>query len=367
MTQGQLLSRRVSALRRLCRRKGVDAILLTSRRSVRYFSGFRGEDSFLLVARRRLRLLTDGRFAEQARLECPHIPAIVREGRMRGAIARALEGLAVRRLAVEGRAMTVNYLAELRRAFPKLRFKPLGEEVEALREVKDAAELAAIRKAVRVAEAAFLELLAGGRRSFVGRTEAQVAAELEYRMRLKGAERAAFETIVAAGVHSAMPHHRAGGARIKAGDFVLIDWGAVVDGYCSDLTRVVFTGSIPSPVARLYEIVLRAQSAGMRAIRAGATCAAVDAAARAVIVEAGYGRAFAHGLGHGLGLEVHESPRLGRRARQRLRAGMVVTVEPGVYVPGLGGVRIEDDVLVAPGGRRRLSRLARRAEAMVLR
>ena len=186
-------------------------------------------------------------------------------------------------------------------------------------------------------------------------------------MRSAGAERAAFETIVAAGPHSALPHYRPGPTRIRRGDAVLIDWGAVVAGYCSDLTRVVFTGRIPPQLACIYEIVLRAQSAGAAAVKPGCRCEAADASAREVIAAAGYGEAFAHGLGHGIGLEVHESPRLGTRSRQRLAAGMVVTVEPGIYLPGVGGVRIEDDVVVTATGQRRLSRLPRRIEAMVLR
>jgi len=366
MTDRKVLGSRLSALRALCRRKRAGAILLTDRHHVRYFSGFTGEDSFLLAGRRWVRLLTDGRFTEQARIECPHVKAIRRDGRMLDAIAAALAGRRVRALAVEGNAMTVTLRAELQRALPRVRIKPLSGEVAALREVKDAVELASIRKAVRSAERGFAELLAAGRKRFVGRTETEVAAELEYRMRLHGAEGAAFETIVAAGAHAAMPHYRPGAARIRPGDFVLIDWGAVVGGYCSDLTRVVFTGRIPPRIARIYEVVLRAQSAGVRALRPGATCGDADAAARDVIAEAGHAEAFAHGLGHGLGLEVHESPRLGRGVKQALAAGMVVTVEPGIYLPGTGGVRIEDDVLVVPGGRRRLSRLPRDLQAMVL-
>jgi len=210
------------------------------------------------------------------------------------------------------------------------------------------------------------DLLAGGRKKFIGRSEREVAAELEYRMRLHGAERTSFETIVAAGAHAALPHYRAGSTRIRAGQAVLIDWGAVVDGYCSDLTRVVFTGRIRPPIASVYEIVLRAQAAGIAAVAPGATCQSADAAARAVIDRAGYGKAFGHGLGHGLGLQVHERPHVARGVDRKLQAGMVVTVEPGIYLPGVGGVRIEDDVLVTPGGRRRLTTLPRDIRAMVL-
>ena len=358
--------KRLSALRRVCRRAGVDAVLLTDPRHVRYISGFTGEDSFLLVEPRRVTLLTDGRFAEQARIECPAVRAVVRTGPMRDAVREALRERPVRRLGIEGRSMTVARRTELARALKGVRLKALGGEVEALREVKDAAELKAIRKAVRVAEGAFRDLLAGGRKAFVGRRESEVAADLEYRMRQRGAERASFETIVAAGTHAALPHYRPGRTRIRAGQPVLIDWGAVVAGYSSDLTRVVFTGSMPAPVARIYDIVLCAQRAGVKAVRAGVTGGSVDAAARRVIDRAGYGERFGHGLGHGVGLDVHEGPRLGSKARGRLRAGMVVTVEPGIYLPGIGGVRIEDDVLVTGRGRKVLSALPKDLDDIVL-
>lgn len=367
MKAHEALKPRLAALRRLCRSRRVGAVLLTGRHSVRYFSGFTGEDSVLLVGRRWARLLTDGRFAEQARIECPRLATIVRRGPMPEAVAAALAGRGVRRLGIEGNHTSVALAADLDRALVKTRTRTFAGQIDALRQAKDPAELKAIRKAIRAAEGAFADLTAGGRKNFVGRTERDIAAELEYLMRRRGAERAAFETIVAAGAHAALPHYRPGPARVRPGDAVLIDWGAVVGGYCSDLTRVVFTGRIPSPIARVYEIVLRAQSAGAAAVGPGATCESADAAAREVIAAEGYGEAFAHGLGHGIGLEVHERPRLGTRAPELLRAGMVVTVEPGIYLPGVGGVRIEDDLLVTPGGRRRLSTLPRLAADMRLR
>ncbi len=361
------LRRRLTALGRLCRSQRVGAVLLTCRQSVRYFSGFTGEDSFLLVGRGWARLLTDGRFAEQARIECPHLRAIVRRGRMVDAITGALAGRRLRRLGIEGSHISVSFRAELDRALGRIRTRAFGREIYSLRERKDGGELKRICRAIRVAEAAFRALIAGGSRSLVGRPEGEVAAELEYRMRVGGAERAAFETIVAAGAHAALPHYRPGSTRIRRGQAVLIDWGAVVGGYCSDLTRVVFTGRIPPQIAHVYEIVLRAQSAGVAAVRPGASCDSADAAARELIAAAGYAKAFGHGLGHGIGLEVHESPRLGQGAGQALQPGMVVTVEPGIYLPGVGGVRIEDDFVVTPTGRRRLSRLEREPAAMRLR
>ncbi|KKK48832.1 hypothetical protein LCGC14_3141160, partial [marine sediment metagenome] len=274
---GTLLMTALSqALGEVPRDRLVGAILLSDPHSVRYFSGFSGEDSWLLVGPRWLRLLTDGRFIEQAGLDCPHIPAIVRTGGMMDILEQGLSGRRVRRLGIEGNAMTVTLRGALGHALGKLRIHAFSGEIPALRERKDPAELMAIRKAVRIAEGAMREMLAGGARKFVGRTERQIAAELDYRMRMRGAARAAFETIVAAGSNSALPHYRPGGKKVRKGDFVLIDWGAVVDGYASDLTRVVFTGSIPAPISRIYEIVLRAQAAGIRAIAPGVSCSSVD-------------------------------------------------------------------------------------------
>jgi Xaa-Pro aminopeptidase len=232
---------------------------------------------------------------------------------------------------------------------------------------KDESEIRAIRKAVRIGEQAFSELTARGAKYWIGRSEKQLAAELEYLMRLGGADEVSFPTIIAVGSHGSLPHYLPAGRRVRRGDPILIDWGARVAGYCGDLTRVVFAGTIPPKIAHLYEVVWKAQQAGIAAIRPGVRCSSVDAAARAVIEQAGLGEKCLHGLGHGLGREVHESPSLGRVDNRPLRAGMVVTVEPGVYWPGLGGVRIEDDILVTARGARWLSTLPRAIEHMVLR
>jgi len=223
-----------------------------------------------------------------------------------------------------------------------------------------------MRRAIRIAEKAFKEMLALGAKGWVGRTERDLAAELEYRMRRLGADRPSFPTILAAGAHGSVPHYSPGSTRVRPGQAVLVDWGARADGYCSDLTRVVFTGTIPAKLREIYEVVRRAQEAGIAAIRSGVGCRAVDAAARRVIAEAGYGEQFGHGLGHGLGREVHEAPGLGKLSADRLKSGMVVTVEPGIYLPGIGGVRIEDDVLVTASSARRLSSLPRDIDAMRL-
>jgi Xaa-Pro aminopeptidase len=214
-----------------------------------------------------------------------------------------------------------------------------------------------------VAEEAFIAV----RRSVrVGTSEREIAARLEYEMRKRGAEAAAFPTIVAEGPNAALPHAVAGERKVRKGSAVLIDWGAVCDFYRSDLTRVLFVGSIPPALRKVYAIVREAQGKAIAAVRPGAVMRDVDAVARRHIERAGYGKAFGHGLGHGIGLDTHEPPRLSWMSEEKLAAGMVVTVEPGIYLPGVGGVRIEDDVLVTPAGCKVLSRLSKDIELAVV-
>jgi Xaa-Pro aminopeptidase len=361
-------ARRRSALRRLddCQ-SGLDALLVSRVQDVTWLSGFTGEDSMLLLGRDWTVLLTDGRYDEQARQECAGVEVSVRTGAMSAAIAEVLAGRKVRKLGFQAASLTVAQRDALAGKVGKVKLMGVTEVLSHVRLVKDAEEVASIRRSARVAQKAFKELTARGPKAFVGRTEAQVAAELEYLMRKGGASGASFETIVAAGAHGSRPHYRPGATKIRAGDPVLIDWGALVDGYCSDLTRVVFTGRIPPKIAEIYAIVLDAQQAAIRAVGSGRSVKTVDAAARDRITRAGYGEQFVHGLGHGIGLEIHEGPSLSSRSKMRLRKGMVVTVEPGVYLPGVGGVRIEDDVLVEAHGQTVLTSLPRTLSAMELR
>ncbi|MFB3891932.1 MAG: aminopeptidase P family protein [Phycisphaerae bacterium] len=401
MTESKYSHRRARALRAAVRdaKRGLDAFLVSKVEDVGYLSGFTGDDSLLLVARGWACLLTDGRYDEQARAECPGVDVFVRKVGMPEAVAYVVKTLRIancelripaegakepnegkftihnpqftiriRRLAVQADHFTIRAGEAYAKALGGgVRLIPVGDVTGALRQVKDDGEVRQIRKAIAAAQGAFKALLAQGAGAFVGRTERQVAAELDYRMRLAGADKPSFDTIVAAGPHASLPHYRPGGTRITRGTPVLIDWGAFVGGYCSDLTRVVFPGRIPPKLAEIYPIVQRAQKAGMAAVRAGASARAVDAAARSVIKKAGYDKEFVHGLGHGIGRQIHELPGVGRLAKVRLKAGMVVTVEPGIYLPGVGGVRIEDDVLVCPQGHERLSSLPTALEAMTVR
>ena len=363
--RGPHATRRGRAVRKL-RAAKVDAMLVTKPVDVGYLTGFTGDDSFLLIGSGWTCLVTDGRFTEQVAWQCPDIECCVRTGPMEAALAGVLKGRRVRKLGFDPKHMTVKLRNDLAGKLGSRKLVEVSEVVSSLRQVKDDGELRIMRRAIRIAEKAFKELCGLGPEGWVGRTERDLAGELNYRMRQAGADGPGFPTILAAGAHGSAPHYSPASTRVKAGQAVLIDWGARVDGYCSDLTRVVFTGTIPAKLHEIYEVVRRAQEAGIAAIRPGVGCKAVDAAAREVIVKAGYGEQFGHGLGHGLGREVHESPGLGNLSTARLKSGMVVTVEPGIYLPGIGGVRIEDDVLVTAGSARRLSSLPRDIDAMRL-
>ena len=366
-------SRRRAALVMAKREAPVDALLVSRGADVGYLSGFSGDDSLLLAGVGLACLITDGRFAEQAAAECPGLEVIVRGGPMSAAVAEVARRHKIRRLGVQGGHMTLAAHAVLGAAMgARCRLVTVGEVVLGLRAVKDADEVRSIRRAIGIAQRAFRGLIAGGAKALIARTEREIAAELDYRMIQGGADSPAFDTIVAAGAHSSLPHYRPGRARIRPGQAVLLDWGAWAGGYSSDLTRVVFIGRIPPKLTEVYEVVLAARRAGIAAVRAGVSAKAVDRAARVIIERAGLGERFIHSLGHGLGrgrgnAEVHEPPGVGRLSTGRLRAGMVVTIEPGVYLPEVGGIRIEDDVLVTAGAAVKLSTLPAAASAMVLR
>jgi len=347
MSQPDMTLRRRDRLVGRFRREKVDALLVTNVHNVRYLSGFRGEDSALLVTRGRTFLLTDARFTEQAEAETRGLRIITRkQGMMRAAGVAALKAEAGR-LGVEAENMTLTQEKELRKWARHMEVRQTCGMVERLRMVKDATEIAAIRRAAGIAEEAFRLILPQVR---PGKTERELALALERAMVDLGADAPAFPAIVAAGERSSMPHAVPTGRRIRSGDAVLFDWGARWQFYHSDLTRVVFLDRIPAIFQRLYPVVLAAQRRALASVRPGRGVRAIDTVARAYLKAHRHGKHFAHGLGHGVGLEIHEAPGLSPRQDYRLKAGMVITIEPGVYVPGQGGVRIEDLVLVTRNG-----------------
>lgn len=327
---------------------GVDAFLLTQPANVRYLCGFTGSSGMVALARGRRVLFTDGRYTTQARQEARALRVAIARGPLLDEAAAWLGRQRARRIAVEAQHMTLAARSALVRLLPsKARLKPLEGLVERQRMVKEPGEVALIRAAVRLGSSLFTCALKVLR---PGVTEAEVAGEIEYAARRAGAQGMSFETIVAGGRRSALPHGIASSQPIPNKGFVVLDFGVILGGYCSDMTRTVHMGRAPRKSREMYQVVREAQEKAIAAVRAGVKAGEVDYAARSVLQKAGLGRCFTHSTGHGLGLEIHEPPRLGKGQTEVLEPGMVVTIEPGVYVAGRGGVRIEDVVVVTPGG-----------------
>ncbi len=321
---------------------------MTDLANVRYLTGYTGSNGFALVGPEIRRFVTDFRYREQAAAEVdPSFERLESPVELLDALSDALPGDELR-LGFEEAHLSVSKYALLReRLEARVELAPTAGLVESLRAVKDPAEIAAVRAATVLSDAAFQRLLEDG---LAGRTEREVAIALDHDMIVRGARRPSFDAIVAAGPHGALPHAAPRDVEIRHGDMVVIDWGAELDGYCSDCTRTVAVGEAGAEAAEVYEIALQAQLTGLDAVRADRAAVEVDAAAREVIEAAGYGERFGHGLGHGVGLEIHEAPTLRRTSKDRLQPGNVVTVEPGIYLPGRFGVRIEDLVVVREDG-----------------
>ena len=356
---------RRNKLHKLLRATGADALLITNFTNVTYLTGFTGDDSYLLVTRSREVLVSDERYTTQLEEECPKLNREIRApgAKMLQSVTKLVRRAKVSRLAVESTSMTVGFHDRLTAALPKVDLVRADSLVEQLRMIKDRHEIAATRVAIDQARRAFEVIKAT---LTPDQTEKQVAAEHEHAMRRFGARGCSFPPIIAAGARSALPHATPTDARIGGSDFVLVDWGACEELYASDLTRIIVTGKISPKLRKIYRVVLKAQVSAIRAIRPGVTCQRVDGVARNIIAKAGFGKHFGHGLGHGLGLDVHENPRLTRGSDTELKPGMIVTVEPGIYLPGWGGVRIEDDVLVTRDGHEVLSDMGKELEDWVV-
>jgi Xaa-Pro aminopeptidase len=329
----------------------VDALVVSKLANIRYLTGFTGSAAVLLVTRAGARFVTDGRYTQRAREELDAAGAVAEiEIGITGAAQRDLLVQAVAagsRLGLEEHSVTwaqqIDYVA----AFEGVDIVPAGELVEALRRVKDAGEVDRIRRACAIADDAFQSLLP----MLAARpTERDFALALEFAMRERGASGNSFDPIIASGPNGSKPHHVPSDRVIERNELIVCDFGCIVEGYCSDMTRTVSVGD-PGPDARhLYEVVLQSQQTGRDAVAADVACSEVDRASRDVIAEAGWADAFSHSTGHGVGLEIHEAPRVASSAGDTLLLNDVVTVEPGVYLPGIGGVRIEDTLVVGASG-----------------
>jgi Xaa-Pro aminopeptidase len=349
----------------------LDAILLTHAPDISYLTNFTGEDSVGLITPKEFYLVTDFRYKEQAELEAGWVKAAIREGKMEQTLSKTLVESGATRIGFEANYTTVGQLDALERALKELRekdgggarpieFVGLQDVMQNIRKVKDDHEIDLVRKSVALAEEAFNAIHDEIK---VGQTENYLAGLLVFELRSRGASNSSFPVIVAAGTNSSLPHYRPGETLVQRDQPCLFDWGALLKGYCSDLTRTLMVGRVSPRIKQIYKVVHEAQEAAIRFLRPGVTTLQADRVARDVIERAGFGKEFGHGLGHGIGREIHELPSMRKTGgEEELRPGMIVTVEPGIYLPGEGGVRIEDDVLITHSGCEVLSTLDRTFE-----
>jgi len=346
----EAIRKRLKTIRRAMDKAKMRCLVVTSPANVTYVTGFMGEDSWAVIAAGRVYLLTDSRYTEQAARECHNCRIIDRAGSMAGAIAALIKKLKpIRTVAVEESTSVADF-ERLKKAV-RARLKTAANIIETARSIKDRDEIAAVKASALIAARA-LELTLPHIKP--GLTENELAGMLDFQIRKLDA-RNSFETIVAFGPNASRPHHQPGKRRLKGKDTVLIDFGAKYKGYCSDITRCFAVGGMTAFYRKVYDVVEQAQAAAIRTIRAGVKMTRVDTAARKVIAESGL-PVYGHGTGHGFGLEIHESPFLKADGKGTLEAGQVITIEPGVYIPGRLGVRIEDDILVTESGHKILTR-----------
>lgn len=354
-------AQRRSKLRKLIARHEAEAMLVTDERNVTYLTGFTGDSSYLLLSAREAILVSDARYTTQLEEECPDLDVVIRSPVtvIQTVVAEAVASAKITKLAVEAQDLSVAASRMLESELPGVDCLATVGVVESLREVKDQDELNEIRYSVMLAERAFAVVRASLRPD---QTEKEIADALDHQIRLFGGRGTSFTPIVGVGDRSALPHYRPGSNRVSDAGFMLVDWGAQGRLYMSDLTRMVVTGKVTARLEKIYNIVLAANQKAIETVRPGVAMKTVDAAARKVIEDQGYGKKFSHSLGHGIGLQIHEGPWLRGNVEKPLQAGMIVTIEPGIYLPGFGGVRIEDDVLVTRDGGEVLSSVPKQWE-----
>lgn len=341
---------KLERLRESFHKEGIDALFVTNLHNVRYITNFTGDDSAALITENEAFFITDSRYTEQAKMECTGYTIIERRESILHEVSRLCKKQGINNLGFEKNHMTYAQFQQLEETVSG-ELIPVAGLVETLRLIKTPEEIALIKVAADIADAAFKHIL-----DFIkpGVTELEVANELEFFMRKSGATSSSFATIVASGARSALPHGAATDKVIEKGDMVTLDYGAIYKGYVSDMTRTIAIGDPGAQMKEIYEVVLGAQLKGVEGIRAGMTGKEADALCRDYIEEHGYGKYFGHSTGHGIGLEVHEGPALSYRSDTVLQPGMVVTCEPGIYLEGIGGVRIEDDLIIMEDGNERI-------------
>ena len=334
---------RIDKMREMIDSRNLDAVLIEKRENYLYLTGFSGTAAHLLITAKEAILVTDFRYIEQASKQARDYEILRLTGTFSGVLPGLLKEKNIKRIGFEGDYMTYDKLARYKDGAGDVEFVSIGDLLPDFRIIKDRFEIDTISKAVEIADLAFENTI-----KFIrpGITELEVAAELEYHMKKNGATGPSFETIVASGVRAAMPHGVASLKKLEPGDVITMDYGAIYNGYCSDITRTVFLGQPKDELVKIYNIVLKAQAAAEEGAVKGKTGKQIDSIAREIIAQEGYGDSFGHGLGHGVGLEIHEEPRFSPSGNKIMENGMVVTVEPGIYVTGLGGVRIEDIIVI---------------------
>jgi Xaa-Pro aminopeptidase len=350
-SESGIIKTRLEKVYQVMEENKVDGLFLMRDANIRYVSGFTGGDSFVFLLPPKKVFITDSRYTEQAEKECPGFEIVQHRGEypnFEETIARLSNEYHIRKIGFEQDFVTFEIYDKLRLALDeRTELVPTSGLVESVRFIKDEGEIACIKKAAQIACAAFthvVNLIKPGLR------EKDIEVELEYQMKKNGASKPAFATIVASGPRGSLPHAQPSERIMRMGDLITMDFGAVYQGYCSDITRTISLGEPGNRQKEVYQIVKEAQEAGLKAVRSGIEGRMADKAAREVIEKAGFGSCFGHGLGHGVGLEIHEEPALNNNCRKMLAAGAVVTVEPGIYIPDWGGVRIEDTVLVTGEG-----------------
>jgi len=358
-------SERLSTLRNRIRQWDVAALLITHSADIRYLTGFIGDDSWLLVPARgqRATVISDFRYQEQIKREAPQVTAIMRGSSLEDELAKIADRRRYKKVAVQADYVSLATRKRIGQKIGSRRLVHVEDGMLGQRAVKDSEEVKSIRRAVAITQKAFLSTIKQLRS---GQREFEVAALLEYEMRRIGADGRAFATIIAADANASLPHAVPGNTKIKNGGIVLFDWGAVVDGYCADLTRVVALGAMKPILRQIYQIVLDAHDAAISQVKPGKRFKDIDRVARDLIASAGYGKQFGHSLGHGIGLQIHEQPVLSERSMGCMQPGHVFTVEPGIYLPGIGGIRIESDVLVTENGHQVLSQLPKDLQSAII-
>jgi Xaa-Pro aminopeptidase len=354
--------RRRNQVRKLLRDASAESLLVSSVFNVTYLTGFTGDDSLLLISKDKCVLISDPRYEQQIEEECPGLETFIRKPSNSTLLAAAqvAKQCHVSNLLVEGDTITLAHYESLKNVLPDVQFGTSRGMVESLREIKDAWEISRIQRAITMAERAFISVKNGLTQET---SEREIANDLDRAIRMLGGKGSAFATIVGVGPRAALPHGVPQDYKLKEHPFVLIDWGAREGLYLSDLTRVLVTSRIPAKFERIYNAVLDAHLAAANTLKPGVLMSAVDAAARKVLDDCGLGKRFTHGLGHGFGLQIHEATRLAKGQDRPLAENMVLTIEPGVYIPGWGGVRIEDDYLITADGCQRLTSLPRDIES----